>query len=626
MKPLFFSTPVRLTLASAIAVNVSLSSFAMAEESSTDTPALALLEEVVVTGNLVEQTVFETLGSVDVVTQDEIFIQQPQDLAELLSRQTGADIRSSGSRGSVTSVFTRATGSAYTLFLVNGLRINTATDGGAAFQTIDPEILEKVEYLKGPRSSVYGSEALGGVVQLFTRGSTDESTAYVTQEIGTQETLRTAGGVSGKLNNLSYAVGGSFLSSEGIDSTLGTDGSNGDQDAFHRANINLFANYAVNDDFTVRLTHLSSEGRTDYDAFERTPYNKARLDTTGLSIDGRLTDAWRLDLSVGRTDSQLFDLDFVSPNKGETSTVRDQVRLENTLTFVEGQTTKVGVDYYRDNVTGFSEFSGRTSYEAADGAPIDERDNTSAFLQHQADFGRFDIVAGARHDDNSDYGSQTTGSVAAGAYLTDHQRAYVSWSQGFLAPTFNQLYFPDFGEPGLKPQESNNWELGYKYNAANTALTFALYRNDLNNQIVNENNQVRNVDVSRIEGIEFALTQRLGNWLGEIGITALKTKDRTTKERLKFFAERTAFVDVSYQAEQWTAGILLQAQGDRLVGFVTPEKLGGYGLLNTYASWQVTDAFSVRLRVNNLLEKEYLLASNFNTYGRNGSLKFQYNF
>lgn len=588
-------------------------------------------EEVFVSATLTEQPVLDVLGSASVITAEEIFIQQPRDLSDILDMQTSADITRTGSRGSAASLFTRGSNSDHTLILVNGQRISSATLGSAQFQLIDPEQIKRVEYLKGSRSSLYGSEAIGGVLQVFTQQGQEAFEGYVTGELGTTSTGRIAAGASGSVENFRYSAAGSYLESDGIDSLVDDTGFNADEDGYTQANINLYGAVDLAEGITLSGSHFLADLENDYDspwaAESSQPYSESTLTVTGLNLEADVTDFYTTQIALGLMKNDSDDLDRQNADaSSQFDTQRESVFWQNNLTLNAQNSLTLGVDYYDESVDA------SVIYQDENGNAIDSRDVTAVFAQYQTAFDVVDLAFGLRNDDSSAYGDKATGSVAGGIAISESHRVYASWNEGFKAPTFNDMYWPNSGNPNLLPEESESIEIGVKRHLDHWRYELAYFENDIDNLIewapisdaADAPWQPQNVDQAEISGWEFSAGVSMGNVNLDGGMSYVDPINKVTGETLANRAKRKLTLDLSHDLAQWTYGATLKAQGERAVNFGDP--ISGYGIVGIYASYQPVESLVVRLRVDNIFDKEYQLNERYNEEGTNGSVKLTYSF
>ena len=429
------------------------------------------LDRIVVSASRTAQTVDQALAPVTVITRDDIERSQASSLSELLSRTPGIQVNSNGGRGSQTSIFIRGSGSSHTLVLVDGQRVNSATGGSAEIQYMDPDQIERIEIVRGAGASLYGADAVGGIVQIFTRQGRGKPSASVKASVGNMGTHEYALNAGGQAGNTRFNIGASFAESDGFDFTNDdfsyNSGANLDDDGYRNKSVsaNVSHEFEGGSEVGMRVSH--AQGKSEYDAFHSGfPYDAFTL-FNNTSVNGYysmpVNDRWftRLDLGYVDNFSENDGGDFVDGDGFKPSsfgTKRTSLLWQNDLEWMQSQLLTVGLDYYRDKAYNSNGFVNPDTGKAAK----DSRYNVAVFVQNQSDFENSDLQLSLRQDKNEAYGNNTTGKVAYGYDLPKSMRVIASYGTAFRAPTFNDLYFPDpfmIGNPNLKPETSRNAEL-----------------------------------------------------------------------------------------------------------------------------------------------------------------------
>ncbi len=583
-------------------------------------------EEVVVTPTLTETPIFEVLGSASVVTAQNIAIQQPLDFSDILESQTGLDVTRTGGRMSTTSLFTRGTNNGHTLMLINGQRFGSATLGSTQFQIVDPELIERIEIVRGSRSAIYGSDAIGGVVQIFTKKPSGESEGFLTMEGGSHHTSRFSAGISNSLDKASFSIALAHEQSDGIDSQIDDSDKNGDEDAYRTSNGNLFWSYDLSEALSIKASHLNSYTESDYDLSgffalaDTLPYsiNKVRVNSFDLRYDP--SEEYQSRFSVGHSidHSDLRDRSYRDDPASIIETSRSSVYWQNDIRINENLLTTLAFDYLDEKVEGTTEY-------------VEDSRDTKAFIaQLQWKQSEFDIVAGGRHDDMSSHGGETTGNIAAGYRIGEHYRVYATWAEGFKQASFNDFYWPFGGNPNLEPEESDAKEIGFKANIDHLYYEISAYKSEIKNLIEwapNEDFTIwspENVKEVEIEGAEFFVQYRQVSWRIDGSVSYSKAVDSDTKLDLINRARRKLTLGVSKDFEKFTVGATFKAQGERAQS--SGNNIGGYGVVGIYASFEPEEHLTVKFKINNLTDKSYLLNERYNEDGINGSVKAVFKF
>ncbi|MBA1203088.1 TonB-dependent receptor [Pseudomonas capeferrum] len=542
-----------------------------------------------------------------VFTRDDIDRLQPSSLTDLLTRVPGVQVAPTGGRISLPGIFIRGTKAAQSLVLVDGVRIANATSGDSGLQFLNVDQIERVEVLRGSRSALYGSDAIGGVIQIFTRRSTgDGLQPRLRLAMGSQQTWQRSLGLSGDDGQTRFNLGASLDETAGIDSTGPSFASDGDHDAYRNKSFNLSVSHRF-DRFEAGINLLDSRGRSEYDnpfgrfdpitfdSFGQEPYTDFTVSSLGTFLDAQLSDSWHSRLELSHGENRDRKRDKLSDDGSVFNTYRDQLTWQNDLALSERHSLLVGADAYQDRVHGSTDFD------------EDSRWNRAAFIQHRFVGERFSTELGVRRDQNQQFGGQTTWSGSLTVPVNANNDVLLSYSEGFRAPTFNDLYYPLFSNPDLDPERSKSYEVQWRSQLAqNSRLEASVYRTDLRDAIIfGEGSIPRNVASARIEGFELALHQELFGWQGQVGLALIDPRDRDSGHTLARRARRTFSMDLDRQFEQFSLGGSWQAVSSSYDDETNRNRLGGYGLLGLRGAWAATPQLRLELKLDNLLDKDY---------------------
>ncbi|WP_187276384.1 TonB-dependent receptor domain-containing protein [Parahaliea maris] len=589
-------------------------------------------EEMVVTATRTPVPLSDTLSSVSVVSREDIAVLQPLDLTEVFDKVPGLDMTQSGGPGSTASLFIRGNASDHTLFLVDGQRIGSATLGSTSFQYLNPDQIERIEVVRGAHSSLYGSDAIGGVVQIFTRDGNGTPGSYVTASGGSHNAYQAAAGTSGQSGAWRYGANVSYLETDGIDNLVDDSGFNGDDDGYRNQSFNGSLGYRFANDADIALRYLALDTRNEYDnAFgpQEKPYTKGWVQN--INLRGRLpvTDFWLSTLSLGTSadDTDNFD-DVTGNNTAHFRTSRDQLFWQNDFSVARDTVLTLAYDYYEDQVQASS------LYER-EGRPVSSRSNKAWIGELQTGFSVLDLVFGVRSDDNEEFGRENTASVSAGIALTEHYELIGSWAQGFKAPTFNDLYWPaspwTAGNPDLEPETSDNRELGIRGQYSSWAWSLTWFDNQVENLIdwapgADFVYRPANVADASISGGEFMSTAELGEWQVEASYTYVEARDDVTDNLLVNRARSNFVLNADRSLGRWQLGLSLKAQDKRYTNAANSGSLPGYATVGVRAQYELMRGLVARLRVDNLFDKEFQLAEGYRQDGLNFQLGVGYSF
>lgn len=568
-----------------VAISAALSFSASAEQT---------IERITVTANKFEQSINNVLASVNVIERIDIEQGNYRDLPTLLSTQVGFQINSNGGFGQNAGVSLRGTGSGDTLILIDGVRTGSATLGQKALSNVPLNSIERIEIIKGSRAAVYGSDALAGVINIITRES-DNLSVSATFGSDAYQDYQMAGSV--KSGDMRSAFNAGFEKTDGFDVLQGVAP---DEDGYENKNLGFKVNYNDAQYGDFKLLGQYSEGFADYDSrfspadstIERNDFENYQL-SAGWNKNYK-NQSHGVDIALVTDDSDNTYVNFSTglPVTSTFITQRTQIdyngqyRLDDTLN-ISG-----GINWYKDDVS-------RSSQVFIE----DSRDVLAVFVG--AYYGTDKVLANltVRQDDDEQFGDETTYTAAAGYHLSSNATFRLSQSTGFKAPTFNDLYYPDFGNPNLQPEKSVNRELGLNVDFDIAQVDVAIFRNDIEDKIdYDANFALANIDEARFEGVEFSLSQQVFGFDSHLNFAYLSAQNKETGAELRNVAKRTFNWELKKQFGDFDARIDMQYRSDRQ-GAQT--HLGSYTLWNLAGNYQVNQNIEVSLRVENLFDKQY---------------------
>jgi len=579
-----------------------------------DTRDAALkLPDVVISANRQVQARNDSSAANTVFTRDDIDRLQPTSLADLLSRVPGVQVAPTGGRGSLPGIYLRGTKSAQSLVLVDGQRIANATSGDSGLQYLNVDQIERVEVLRGSRSVIYGSDAIGGVIQLFTRRNAEQGLQpRLKLGVGSRQTWERSLGLSGGDARTRFNLGASLDDTAGINSTHRSFPSDGDHDAYRNQSISLNLSHSFSDELEAGFNLLDNRGKSEYDnSFGR--YDAARGQTLGQKpytdyavssasgyLDATLSERWQSRLELGHSENRDTKRDTLSDEFSVFNTYRDSVNWQNDLTLGEQNRLILGGDWYEDRFHGSTTFSENSRW------------NRAAFVQHRFHSEWFSTELGLRRDQNQQFGGQNSWSGTLTLPVNPDNDLLLTYSEGFRAPTFNDLYYPDtkYSNPNLQPETSKSYELQWRSQLTDsTQLEASLYRTDLSDAIIlDSSGKPQNVASARIHGFEAALKQELFGWQSNIGISIIDPRDRDSGHTLARRARRTLSLDLDRQFDRVGVGASWQAISRSYDDENNRNRLGGYALLGLRGSWAINHEASVSLKVDNLMDRRYTRA------------------
>jgi len=586
------------------------------------------LDPVVVTAARTAQPIAEALADVTVIGADEILRSGVQSLAELLQRQPGVEIVHNGGPGSVSGALLRGANRGQTLVLIDGLRAGSSSSGSTTLEAIPLDQIERIEILRGPASSLYGPDAIGGVVQVFTKQPQGpvhgtSFTPNFSAGYGTYNTGAVSAGVSGTAGSVRYSLQAGGRSSDGFNAIVNPANYsyNPDRDGFSTRNLSANANWTWEAGQELVLQYFGNRLNSQFDGGP--PYYDDRTITTvqawSATSRNRINDAWTSLLTAGQgSDESDSQTGFGSSTF---KTTQRQYFWQNDFTLPMGA---LGVTFERreEHLTTDADFT------------ITERNTNSLTGVYQLRHDAIALQANLRRDDSNQYGGKTTGGLTFGYALSPAWRVTAGVSTGYKAPSFNDLYYPGFSNPGLVPETSQNVEVGAYWSASRGDARWEVraigYHNQVSELIVfacdaEFNCLPRNVDRATLEGVTLGLNLNWRDTRVTASLDLQNPVDDATGNLLPRRARTHGAMQVLQQAGSVQLGLEFIASSLRYDDAADTLKMGGYGIVNLTVEWPFAKGLSLLLRGGNVLNKNYQLAADYATGGATiyASLRWQ---
>jgi vitamin B12 transporter len=611
----------RTSLYVALAALFALPAAPLRAEPAPHTPEL---DDVIVTATRTAVTVDDSLAPVSVITRADIERLQARSVLDLLRGLPGVQTASNGGPGKQASLFLRGTESDHLLVLIDGIKVGSATAGSVAFQDLPVEQIERIEIVRGPRSSLYGSEAIGGVIQIFTRrGSQPGVTPQFSATFGSHNTREATAGVN--LNgergwlaaNLAHADTDGFNSCTGQASPgAGCFTFEPDDDPYRNSSASVRAGWRFSDAADVEANVLRAEGRNAYDGsfVNESIY---RQQVVGSRLHLRAGE--RVDLNFIAGSSQDFSDNYGSGVfQSKFDTTRDNYSAQADISLARNQLLSLGADYVDDEVES------TTAYDES------SRSDTGVFVQYQGKAGAQDFQASLRNDDNEQFGNHTTGGLAWGYAFSQGLRLVANYGTAFKAPTFNELYFPGFGNANLTPEESRSVELSLRGQGEAGRWELHAFQTHVDDLIAYDAAIFApgNVDKARIRGLEASFATELAGWTWNSSVTLLDPKNQSPGfndgNELARRAKQTGRVDLDRRFGSFGFGLTAEGQGKRYDDLGNTRRLGGYGTLDLRADYAVNSDWLLQARVANVADRDYQTAAFYNQAGRTYTVTLRY--
>ena len=576
-------------------------------QATTDT-----FDPVVVTANRYPQHLSEVLSDTQTISSEDIARSGAGTLVDLLQKQRGIEVNRNGGPGTSSSVFIRGANGNQNIVLVDGVRIGSSTSGTANWSALPLSSIDHVEIVYGPLSTMYGADAVGGVIQIFTKkgdGATRFSAFAGYGRDNTRQVEASVAGSTGGNNSFSYALTAGKEKSDGYSATKpGNFSYNGDKDGYDKESVSGQFGYQMAKGHDVGLVFLNSKLDAQFDAglnFDARNYNKQ--ESISVFTKNQFLPNWTSELRYAESKDKLTSVSATGAfGRSQFDTKQSDISWQNDIL--------IG----RDTLQLLGEYRDEDVVSSAEG--LSGGRNTKSFAAS------YNLVRGAhlasisgRRDDSSVYGTHNTGSVAYGYRFSNALRASASYGTSFRAPTFNDLYYPGSGIPTNKPEKGRNAEVGLQYNDGQTQLSAIYYHNKITDMI----NYVyacpvigwkpgygcsMNIDKGLLEGLTLAGAHKFGAFNVSGNIDLQDPRNESLDKQLTLRAKKHANFAVDYTTGPLTAGTEWQLSGKRFADPANTTTLGGYGLLNLYTTYQFSRDWSVLARWNNITNKDYELS------------------
>ncbi len=589
-----------------------------------DTSDATELDEIIVTGTRTQVPLADSLVPAQVIDRQEIERSQARSIAQLLKGRAGIGFSNQGGLGKITTLNIRGTESDHVLVLIDGVRVGSATAGLPALQDLPVDQIERIEIIRGPRSSLYGSEAIGGVIQIFTRRGVP----------GFRQHLRVGAG-SNSLREASagFAYGGTrgwigadaaYQQTDGINACRGAGfpifrgcfTTEPDLDGYRNVSLSLRGGIDLTEALVAEGTFLDAQGDNEFDG-SFTNSSKTVQQVLGGKLRYTPSEALKLELGVGRnrdTSDDYLDDTYL----GRFGTTREQASLQGDFAFGPGQLLTAGVDWQEDVIDS------STAYDQT------RRDNQAAFVQYQGRLGAQQLQASLRSDDNEQFGEHTTGSLGYGYGFEGGLRFNSVYATGFKAPSFNDLYFPFFGNPDLRPESSKSLNLGLSQFASRYSWTFNVYETRVDDLVTYDASIFlpNNIEKARLRGAEFTFDTTLSGWELSAQLSHTDPRNRTDGRNfdnlLARRARNTGRIDIDRAFGDLRIGTTVAGASHRFDNAANTVRLAGYGTLDLRVEYALHPRWTLQARATNVLDREYETISFYNQSGREYGVSLRY--
>ncbi|PTT92927.1 TonB-dependent receptor [Pelomonas sp. HMWF004] len=587
------------------------------------------LDSVIVTGTREAQPLHASVADVVLIDNPTLRDSGVDTVEDALRRFAGLQITRTGGPGQSSGYFMHGANSSGTVVLVDGMRVGSATLGQAEFESMSLAQIDRIEVLRGPASSLYGADAVAGVINIITRKGEGPASVTGKLAIGGYNSREASIGVSGAQGGFDYAANLSREQSDGVSSIRPGDRNgyyNPDDDGFKRTVGSIRLGFTPAEGHRIGISASQSKLNGQYDSTEAPTYSdpapdfRNHLKTTVASIGyrGRLSDAWTTTFQLAdNVDDSLSGGLLMNRYK----TDRNQFTWQNAVRLDAGQQLVLAYERLREQVSGDA-FDGKLS-----------RTNNAFVLGYSGQFGPASLEASVRRDNNSAYGDNTTGNIGASYAFTRTLKIRALVGKTFRAPTFNDLYFPYYGISTIKPEDGRSAEIGLNWQDGNSSASATVYQNKIRN-LIGYNPDPNGTDCpagffgcagntskAKLQGATLTAAQRWGNLRVRGSVDFLDARDELTGVRLNRRAAHQESVSADYDAGAWTVGASVLDVGARPDSGVN---LGAYALLDLRTSWRFKQQWRLDFKILNVADRDVQPVRDYQGLGRQAWIGLRY--
>jgi vitamin B12 transporter len=594
-----------------------------------DSVAQTTLTPVIVTATRTPQLANDILADHISIGPEEIANAGPVSLSDLLQRQRGIEVVRNGGPGASSSVLIRGANKQQNIVLVDGVRIGSSTSGEANWSAIPLSAIEHIEVVYGPLSTLYGADAIGGVIQIFTKKGTGAPRLSASVGAGSDETRTYDAGVAGATggaHSLSYALSVGKEKSDGFSAIKSN---NPDNDGYYKESANGQFALQLAKGHEVGLLFLQSRldskndgGSSTYDA-----RSLQKLQNVALVTKNAFLSNWNSQVQIAQARDKTRS-DTSPTGKTMFNTTQTDIIWQNDIRIGADDTLQLLFDHRKEEA--FSKVN------STDIGKTRNRTTNSAAASYNLKQERHLASISLRNDDSSQYGSKTTGGLGYGYRISRALRTNASVGTSFRAPTFNELYDPRYGVDDNRPEKGRNKEVGLHFDNGSLQWGAVYYRNRVTDLLVTKKpcplnlpqyvtfGCAQNVDSALLEGLSLSARKQIGDFNISGNIDWQDPHDEKTGNTLARRSKKHANLAAEYNAGALTGGAELQLSGKRFDDAKNTLALGGYGLLNLFATYQIAPDWSLLARWNNVTDKNYELARTYATAGSNVFVGLRY--
>ena len=558
------------------------------------------------------------------ISSEEIKRASSSTLVELLQRQSGIEISNQGGPGQLSTIFLRGNSSTHVVILIDGLRVNAATSSLTALSNIPLSQIDKIEIVRGSASSLYGPDAIGGVIQIFTKQGLKGFNPYIAVGLGRYNTKSAQAGIRAGDEDTSYSINISGFDTNGFSAYNTNNPLLNDKDGFTNLSVSGSLSHKLNENHQIGFQFFNSNSLNHYDnhndpVFLGTNYQKLDFknqmvqESYAVNLKNNITENWSSNFKIGRgidksIQAQVFNADTFAYSLAhdKNKTTQDQLSWQNDFKLPIGNVTLL-FDQLDQKIDA------DTIYDKT------KRKNKGYMLGYSLNQDKHDLQVNYRLDDNSVYNQNETANIGYAYHLNETWRLASTISKAFKEPSFDVLYFPadNFGSrpnPNLKPEKSFSKELSLRYQKDLENFSMTYYKNNVKKLISNVTegdcnlfctSTPQNIGQAEISSLLFSANKFIGHFEINGNYTFQSAENMTTHKDLNLRASQYGNLGLNYYAGGWKLGIESSGSGPRYQDTNNTIALPGYALMNVVADYKVNDDLTLNMRLNNLLNKQY---------------------
>ena len=557
------------------------------------------------------------IADITLISEEEIKLAGSSSLPELLQRQPGIEISNNGGQGKVSTLFLRGASSTHSVILLDGIRIDSATAGLTAIENIPLSQIEKIEIVRGPASSLYGQDAIGGVIQIFTKKGLNGFKPYISFGYGKYNTSIAQGGIRGGDDTTSYAINLSSQNSRGFSAfepntnpAATANIYNLDKDGYRNKSVSASLSHKINEKLDINFQYFLSQGKNKYDNryanYDPNIDWKNTQDQESLSgtFNSQLTNYWKSSFRVGLGIDDYVEkqrsISYVTREVDNVyKTIQNQITWQNDILLPLGSLVLLydKLDQ-KINVTD-------TSYSKKD------RQNDAYMIGYNLNQANHNFQANVRKDFNSVYRDATTGNIGYSYAINSNWSIASSFGTAFRSPTFNYLYAGSYANPDLQPEKSKNIEAQLKYQSDAEFFSFVTFKNKITDFIISDGTtgyRPYNINTAEIYGATVSSSHFMNHFQVKSSFTVQspmnESADKYLPRRSNFFGT----VGLNYFIQNWNLGFEATGSGNRYNDAANLFNIPGYIKTNLFADYQINKNLTMNARVDNVLGKNYTYA------------------